>query len=920
MRPLKLTMSAFAAYKNEITLVFTALGRQGLYLVTGDTGAGKTTIFDAVTYALYGEASGANRKADMFRSKYADSSVPTFVELEFECRGQLYKVKRSPEYERKKERGEGTTKAAAAAELIFPDGRIVVKTKEVTKEIEGIIGLNADQFTQIAMIAQGEFLKLLLASTDERIGIFRKLFNTEKYNRLQEKIKSDYNETDRKCRELRSVIGQYVNSIECAEESEFAAELENAANGAMPDKDIINLAEKIIASDREQLGKLDASEKKLDEEIKMVAALIVKAEENEKKRVQLKNTEEQLEKLVNVIAEAENSFKLAEEKRPEAEQMKKRVSEIEAKLPVYDELEEKLAVKEKLAGEYERISAEAKLYKEKYESLKIQLEDEKREHSQLAENKGLAEKAKADIDRVSDVISQLEKLKKDCSELEKLRKEQTNAAAEYAECAAEQDRAQEKYQRMNRAFMNEQAGVLAQTLEAGKPCMVCGSCEHPSPAVISEGAPSQRELEEAEEKLSVQTEKCSDKYSFAVEMKGKLEEKSRQVSEKCLNLTGEDYSEKTESIISEKLAEKIRYRNSADIKLKLLNDGIRRYDELTASMPATEKSAEDNRKLAEKSVVELAKTETEENNTEKSISELSRQLEFTDRKAAEDKISQLEKSALQIEDDITAAAEKKNRLCNEKSSLEGAAESLKKQLSEAEKTDYNSLKLKQAELDQAKNTLSEQLDSLKIRIAGNDTALARIRETNMGLANEEARLIWLSALNNTANGRYGENGKIMLETYVQTAYFDRILKKANIRFDIMTSGQYTMIRRAEAENNRSQSGLDIDVIDHYNGSVRSVKTLSGGEAFKASLSLALGLSDVIQEAAGGVRLETMFVDEGFGSLDEESLQQALNALSELSEGNRLVGIISHVSELKEKIDRQIRVSKDKSGCSKAIIV
>ena len=920
MRPLKLTMTAFAAYKNEITLDFTALGRQGLYLVTGDTGAGKTTIFDAVTYALYGEASGANRKADMFRSKYADSSEPTFVELEFECRGQLYKVKRSPEYERKKERGEGTTKAAASAELIFPDGRITVKTKEVTKEIEGIIGLNADQFTQIAMIAQGEFLKLLLASTDERIGIFRKLFYTEKYNMLQEKIKSDYNETDRKCKELRSVISQYVNSIECEKETRFAEELENAGNGVMLNKDIIILADKIIESDRVQLEKLSAYGEKLDENIKTMTALIAKAEETEKNRIQLKNTEEQLEKLIPVIAEAEKTFTLAEEKRPEAEQMKKRISEIEAKLPVYEELEEKLGVKEKLAGEYERISGEAKLYKEKYESLKKQLEDEKSEHSQMAENKGLAEKAKADIDRVSEVISQLEKLKKDCAEFEKLRKGHMNAAAEYAECAAEQDRAQEKYQCMNRAFMNEQAGVLAQTLEAGKPCMVCGSCEHPSPAVISEGAPSQRELEEAEAKLSVQTKKCSDKYSFAVEMKGKLEEKSRQVSEICLNLTGENYSEKTESMISEKLAEKIRYRNSADIKLEKLNDGIRRYDELTASLPVTEKAAEDNRHFAEKSVVELAKIETEKNNIEKSISELSRQLEFANRKEAENKISELEQSALQLEKNITDASENKNRLLNDRSALKGAAESLKKQLSEAEKTDYDSLKLKLTELETEKYNLSAQLDELKIRIAGNESALAYIRVSSKELEKEETRLTWISALNNTANGRYGENGKIMLETYVQTTYFDRILQKANIRFDIMTSGQYTMIRRAEAENNRSQSGLDIDVIDHYNGSARSVKTLSGGEAFKASLSLALGLSDVIQEAAGGVRLETMFVDEGFGSLDEESLQQALNALSELSEGNRLVGIISHVSELKEKIDRQIRVTKDKSGCSRAVIV
>lgn len=242
------------------------------------------------------------------------------------------------------------------------------------------------------------------------------------------------------------------------------------------------------------------------------------------------------------------------------------------------------------------------------------------------------------------------------------------------------------------------------------------------------------------------------------------------------------------------------------------------------------------------------------------------------------------------------------------------------QLKDAEEIDVDTEKKRQTELTTEKADLTKAITVISSRLDRNGEALKNIRKGSGRLTEVETKWTWVKALSNTANGNIGGKEKIMLETYVQMTYFDRILARANTRFMIMSGGQYELKRRIEAENNRSQSGLELDVIDHYNGTERSVKTLSGGESFKASLSLALGLSDEIQSSAGGIRLDTMFVDEGFGSLDDESLQQAMRALYGLTEGNRLVGIISHVSELKEKIDKQIVVTKEKSGGSRAEIV
>lgn len=921
MKPTKLIISAFGPYADKVELDLSKLGEKGLYLITGDTGAGKTTIFDAITFALYGEASGNNREAGMFRSKYAEVNTPTFVEMVFKYCDKEYTVKRNPEYERPAKRGEGFTTEKADAELVYPDGRILTNAKKVTEAVEELMGLDREQFKQIAMIAQGDFMRLLLASTKERSEIFRDIFNTKLYQRLQEKLKSESGTLKNMYESFKQSIEQYIDGVVCDEDHNLninLAKIKSEGSLATIDE-TVELIEKIIKEDEQSqitnMELLNAIEIKLDQ----INAILTKAEKDNKAYKDLSDAEaKKVHKSQELVL---NRIALdAEIKRqPEIEKILGAIQSARDKLNQYDESENlisQISVKEKQLDIHKTNVVNQSLSIENSINL---LENQKNEAEKLKYaglNKEKLESQKKDITQKQKVVIELLNT---LSEAEQLTEKLVMAQEKYKSASQRSDIAKIQFDRIEKAFLDEQAGILASKLVEGQRCPVCGSFEHPLIAVLSESAPTEAELRSAKvESETCQTEaaRCSAEAST---LKGKVETSKLELIKQSSSLLGEcDFEEiKGKVQIKQKelktaFSEILKRMNEEELKVK-------RKEALEKEIPQTENKIKELENNISKYKQDIASLEAEIKSLKESNRKIAETLAFKTKAEAEKNITNLEveKAAIQNAYDKAKKAFEECNIafteCNAK------IEIIKEQLKGAQKVNVELENEKKTLLLQEKAEFTKRITKISSRLDRNYAALQNINNQLDNLSAVEKRWIWVKALSNTANGNITGKEKIMLETYIQMNYFDRIISRANTRLMVMTNGQYELKRRVEAENRQSQSGLELDVIDHYNGSERSVKTLSGGESFKASLSLALGLSDEIQFSAGGIQLDTMFVDEGFGSLDEESLNQAMKALSGLTEGEKLVGIISHVAELKEKIDKQIIVMKEKTGDSRVAI-
>ena len=920
MRPIKITVSAFGPYAGTAVLDMDKIGQSGLYLITGDTGAGKTTIFDAITYALYGEASGKNREVSMLRSKYADADTPTEVELIFEYRNKTFKVKRNPEYERPSKRGDGTATQKADAELIYPDGRIVTKTKEVTEAVIDIMGVNYDQFSRIAMIAQGEFLKILFAPTEERKAIFREIFQTKPYQTLQEMLKIESCNLSAQCESIKSGIKQYISGVVCGEDDVLSLELEKAKVGKLSLADTTALIDILIRqnseTEAEKKKDLEAVEKKLE----IISTLLGKAEEIEKVKKSLADAEaaltqkEEEEKKLFAALETEKS------KQKEREHLSENINTTLNSLPRYDELD---ALKAKLFEMQESISPKKELLSEKVmlqEATKAKFTAFKKELNDLRDCGTLKEKLenkKANSEKRLERLNALSANLDVYVELEQAREEALEA---YRTAADTVELAQQDYSRKNRAFLDEQAGILAETLQDGKACPVCGSVMHPCPAVKSEHAPTEAELEKAKEASEKAQKKAAEAGTATGELSGRVSSHKAEIEKQCRELlNGCTYNE-AEDKLRLALDEAKTMFTDLEEKIRAVQKNLNRKVEIEIEIPTQEDEIESLAKATTELDKHLILLVSEIASLTTMCKKLSEELKFEGKSQVEKVIYEAEAKKEAMQKAFDEAQKAYQVMKSSIDALQGQIKAQKEQVKDVESVDVNSEKETQKLLLTEKETLNSALTVLVAIIINNRTALKNISRQSGDLTMLEARWMWVKALSNTANGNISGKEKIMLETYIQMTYFDRIIARANTRFMVMSGGQYELKRRIEPENNRSQSGLELDVIDHYNGTERSVKSLSGGESFKASLSLALGLSDEIQSSAGGVRLDSMFVDEGFGSLDEDSLQQAIQALSGLTEGNRLVGIISHLAELKEKIDRQIVVTKEKSGGSRVEIV
>ena len=916
MRPITLTISAFGPYAGRVVLDMDRLGKDGLYLITGDTGAGQTTIFDAITFAMYGESSGGVRESGMLRSKYADADVPTEVELVFDYGGKRYRVRRNPEYERPAKRGGGAVLQKADAELFLPDGTIVTRSKEVTRAIREIVGVDRNQFSQIAMIAQGDFLRLLLSSTEERKDIFRQIFRTAPYAALQERLKSDANTLERRCAALRSSISQYVNGTECEEGDPSYPALARAKEEGLPVQELIALLQKIAADGETRAEAIRRRAEATDEALRAAEAALTAAEQTAKTKERLAETERELAALETRVGACEEALRVQESRAQTREELARKITLLKESLPQYEERErekETLAVLERATKSLEE---EQTSEEERAAALRASLEADKREAETLRGAGEEASRLAALAEKITERISRLGSLYRDLAAWQKSEDSLAEAQKLYSELSrAAGDKAAE-YTVAYRAFLDGQAGILAAGLKEGAPCPVCGSPSHPSPAAMRDGAPKEEELDRLKRESDGATKKAEAASAEAGKRKGEAEQRKQAVAETAEQLFGRPVAvDSLEVLVREEGKAQRKEQEAALSQEAAAREKSARKKALDDSFPAREgdlRACEES--VSARRVLIAAKKKEAEGERAK-IALLSSRLAFDDRTTAGSELERLQGEAKRLSEAAEAAQTEYRRVLAERAQAQGAMQALQTQLKTAPQIDGTAEREKVRGLEEEKRQIQALREATAARNAGNAAALRNIMEQSEELAAEETRLMRVRSLSNTANGTVSGKEKIMLETYIQTTYFDRIVARANTRFLVMSEGQYELRRRREADNFRSQSGLDLDVIDHANGSVRSVKTLSGGESFKASLSLALGLSDEIQSAAGGIHLDTMFVDEGFGSLDSESVRQALKALSTLTGGHRLVGIISHVAELKEKIDRQIVVTKEKSGGS-----
>lgn len=919
MKPLQLTLRAFGPYAGETLIDFERFGGAGLYLITGDTGAGKTTLFDALSFALYGEGSGAFRKPEMLRSKYASPEQKTEVLLRFEDKGEVYEVRRTPSYLRPAKRGKGETQQLAEAELWLPDGSVKTKVKEVNEKLEDILGLNREQFLQTAMISQGEFLKLLLASTEERQKIFRKIFHTERFAGLQELLKAESNACEREFELLEQKQRSCLERLQ--PEGEAEALRQAVLRRESPAEELLSLLPASLAALELERNEVAALREAKNEEISELSAAIVRAEAAEQ-RARLRR-EKEAELLRGRTALTEQREALTRIRR-EIEEKTARWEELpayRALLPKYEELARASAAR---AAQELRVKEEEKALRRAAERALAAAEllnksrEESRELADAGEALARCEAKASELKERSLLLSSVQRKIKDYADCFH---EGKQAQDVFLKAREAYEQAERDYGTAYRLFLAGQAGLLAEELETGSPCPVCGSTEHPRPAEKPRETPSEAELKRLEEARKLGQERAERAAKQHSALRERLSQQKQQLSEQAARLFPEaefrdlDRSAKAEQErLTRATAENEALRTQCErreARRRELAEALPGFEQAAAERLSEQGAANEALAAAKQSLEGLLAAEAAER----------KQLPAEDIEVLRERIRLLEneqrrarEAEQRLAEEATAAEQALSRAEGEHKALVAEEDKEESAVTAAE------LREKKLAAEAARAALSERTEVLGARLSNNRETLERLRALEQERVVLLRRLQAAKSLADTASGQLSGQDKIMLETYVQLDYFERMLLRANIRLMEMTEGRYELVRSKEAENKRSQSGLSLDVVDHYSGSERSVKSLSGGESFQASLALALGLSDTVQEEAGGIRLDAMFIDEGFGTLSEGALRAALNTLLELAAGQRLVGVISHVPELKEKIERQIRIRKQADGGSTAEII
>ena len=1033
MRPIKLTISAFGPYASKQVIDFEELKGRNIFVISGKTGAGKTTIFDAISYALYGEASGESRETDSLRSHFADDNTETYVELEFELRGEKYTVNRVPKQKKKKARGEGYTEKSADATLTLPDGKVITKVKNVTDKIIEILGITREQFKQIVMLAQGEFKKLLLADSVEREGIFRKIFNTYDFEKIQAELKDkaanlsknrtkSKHEMEINLKNIKGehdiVIDEYVDFPLVIEKlkdllerdnniyktlNEEGKEVDNnlqvknqekaiieTNNNLLKEKEIITKAlEELLSKEDEYKNKsktiIDGKNAK---EVKYIEDKLIETTKKLTKReedynLSLKN----IDSLKLKQEEANKLLQIEESKECDREKLSVEINNL-------NKLEEKII-------ELDSLNNKVMHLKQSAENSKLQIINNKKETEELKKSKEEKELQLKDIATLEtkkvELESDIKAKNKTLDEVRELFKvirsfqntyiEHNNKAKEYKEFEVEYKKVKENYEKMDDLYKKEQAGILASKLQENEPCPVCGSTNHPNKATIKENLkiPTKEELKVAKENLDKLEKENLEKINNLTTLNSNKTTYLEQVNNHLSMLSATLNIDKTfnsetakvvknlgtelKSVIDKlkdellKVIDKISLKEKIEKELNLITTTINEREHSLIKLEECEKNytTELTQNITK---IDEYKKEIPENITDlKTLNNLievkTKELNISKEKLAKLRLEN-ENLAKKLEGENSTSKEinksieeLKLEIANNKANFNEAIkeqgfdniqtyEDAKLQISmveslEKEVENYNSeLKLTKAKQEDIINktkdivfmditTIDEEIRSIqnnkkelesKLRelheiIVGNKTILKNVENLNIEFKEIEEEYKVLGELADLANGKKAPY--ISFERYILASYFEDIIEAANIRLEKMTGDRFSLIRKTSKSKGAGQKGLELEIYDNYTDSSRDVSSLSGGESFKASLSLALGLSDIVQSNAGGVSLDTMFVDEGFGTLDPQSLDNAIDSLLELQRGGRLVGIISHVEELKERIDAKLEVTSTSKG-------
>jgi exonuclease SbcC len=1051
MKPIKLIMSAFGPYAGKMPAIeFTQFEEKGLFLISGDTGAGKTTIFDAICYALYGTTSGSFRDTENLRSEYAEESTETYVDFYFTHQGKDYHVRRRPKYTRKKQRGTGVIKTEEEAILYFDGGSSIEGKKKVDEAIKELLNIDEKQFKQIAMIAQGEFWALLNATTDDRTKILRTIFQTSGYNNIGNRLKARKDASCRLKEQTENSILQYLNDVLVDENEEYAESLSELKTRANQSGSVWNLNEiiekinEVLESDNAKYERANSElitiEKKHDESKAELATaemnnrFITRYEELKAKEKELKEKKieidqkidllnrqqsatrevnhdymswkekessvirrkseidekkKDIEKALNNAAKARDLFDKANEKLPEAENLQKIINRINEEKEKYQQRDEIVRKIEELEANSKGFTVEEQELAQRETSLNGEINSLKATVSDLKDSPEKMTKIRAlsnEYHVLQDSIDTI--IVRRLPERESNKKDLENKQRFFQKAFDAYEAANKERIEAERILGNCRAGILAKDLKEGQKCPVCGSVHHPELAKIMDEAITEEEfkkLTDNENKLQLKQSEANTDAEKAKTVLAECEKRLKEDIRACMrnkllgiNEPGENLDDLTEEIKNA--------QNSVKNKIKEITEQQKKLENDIKNLAEAQKALEDaqgpkiKRLMEDKDIFTKRKQDTENEKAEKKglLSALAK-LSYDSWKIAEANKKAAEKSKKDIQDLIDRSFSEKQtaetKLESEKSSLQILENSLKQEESDAQngknklekavnengfksvddmlkfvvtedtlkKTESeinkynldvntNKTQLEGAEkdargrvvinVDQLKEKCDSQnievkkkqseRDSIKYRIGRNKDCLDKISAQEKGLEKARKENNICTRLYELVEGNTG-NGKITLEQYIQAAGFDGIIAAANRRLLPMTDGQYELYRKKDSLGKRSNTFLDLEVFDNATGHRRPVGNLSGGESFKASLSLALGLSDTVSMNLGGIQMDALFVDEGFGTLDRKSIENAMDILINLSGTGKLVGIISHREELMENIPQQIRVEKTKEG-------
>ncbi|OAZ91447.1 AAA family ATPase [Halomonas sp. G11] len=859
MTPLSLTMQAFGPFAGRETLDFTALGQSPLFLINGPTGAGKSSILDALCFALYGQTTGAERDASQMRCDQAAADALTEVTLDFRLRGNAYRIRRVPQQERPKARGEGTTTQNAEAQLwqLTAEGEkgdcLVAKSvNDATTQVQGLIGLDASQFRQVMVLPQGKFREMLLADSKDREKIFSQLFQTQIFQRIEERLRTQANQIERDVNNHR----QRVEGILQASDVESDAALDEERRALAP---------------RHQAAQHDLAEARARREA---------AEHAERQGKELQ-------------AQFDQQAKLQADRKALLDQ-KDDIDDAQARLAAH-------AQTQALATVYQRLQAAQQTARSTRE-----------EHAQAERAMAQQQAAQADAQRaLADARPPFEQLPamreqafrlhravEQCQELAALEAQRgqlaeqvEGAATEVARLRPGVEAAEQHATEQEMRWHQGQAALLAARLEAQAPCPVCGSREHPAPASAEQAPVTQAEVKQARAAF----EKARQALSKAEQHHAQLSQQLADKEAHCQRLRGE---------LGEQSS--LEALEAAQAKLK-------------ADIQATETAWQTAQEKAQQAQTALARAETtldDVNQRQARADSVLDEAQGAWQHALADSVFDDEEAfnrARLSDEEARRLSDAVAQFQRELAKLEGQLEAIHTRLEGQELPDLATLAEQVAAAKAQEQTFEKTYQQLAARMAQLDATREKLDAAHAAQASLEAQYRVWGTLSEVANGRTGQ--RISLQRFVLGVLLDDVLIQASERLVHMSRGRYQLVRREDPSKGNRASGLELDVADTYTGKNRPVATLSGGESFMAALSLALGLSDVVQAYAGGIQLDTLFIDEGFGSLDQDALDQAIAMLSELQMGGRMIGIISHVSELKEQIPVRVDVRASRQGSS-----